>query len=456
MPKAFRNQGIEFRAMKWAVRHPGMVSVPTGLAAAAAEGVMTLGAPTAGALAGGVALGLAGWYRGHPASFDAVALPRLRAFRRRWLTYVGRRWADILTDCELITVNRRTDQVQVPRIVRVTAASPSIDTIMVRLNRGQTPTVFEERAEALAHALRAERVAVMRVRPQVIALVVERCNPFDSDPIPAIDIPHTSAEVDLSALELGDTEYGTPWTLPLVGNHLFGAGATGSGKSALLWDPLRAMAPMLRDGIVQVDMVDMKEGMETEIGAPLFHRRAIDFAESVEVIEGFRDEMKERQALLREQGARRFTPSVETPFRVLQIDEMGMMTGFGPSKEVRDVLRLLAEIMTQGRAPGFAVCGYVQEPTKDTVGVRDLFTQRVCLSVTTQGHVDMVLGEGMRLRGALADEIPLGDDYAGTGFVVRARSRTPQRVRAFYQSDDDIRDLVAFVTGDRPRLHAVA
>lgn len=456
MPKPTRRQAVEFRALKWGVRHPLMVAAPSGLASAVTAGVVELGLPTTGGIVGGTALGLAGWYRGHPASFDHLVLPRLRAFRRRWLTYVGRRWADILADCELITVNRRTDAVMVPRILRVRAASPSIDTIHVRLNRGQTPSMFEEKADALAHALRAERVAVVKIKPQVIGLVVERENPFDSDPIPAIDLPHAVDEVNLAAIELGDTEYGTSWTQSFLGQHLFVAGATGSGKGSLLWSPLRGMAPLLRDGVVLPDVIDLKEGMETEVGAPLFHRRAIEWEHAVEVVEAFRDELKQRQAELREQGKRKFTPSVETPLRLLMIDELGMLTSYGPASEVRAVLKLLSEVMTQGRAAGFGVCGYVQEPTKDTVPIRELFTARVCLSVTSQNQVDMVLGDGMRLRGALADEIPLDEAHAGIGFVVERGSRNPLRVRASYQSDQDIRDLVAFVTSGRPRLHAVA
>ncbi|WP_158853075.1 cell division protein FtsK [Saccharothrix deserti] len=456
MPKPTRSQGLEFRAIKWGFRHPGMVTVPPGLAAAVGAGVLELGAQTTGGIVGGVLVGAAGWYRGHPASFDQVATPWLRAFRRRWVTYVGRKWADILLDCDLVTVNRRTDAVVVPRILRVRSVSPSIDTIHVRINRGQTPSMFEEHADALAHALRAERVAVVKIKPQVIGLVVERENPFDADPIPAIDLPHAADEVDLGAIELGDTEYGAAWTQSFVGQHLFVAGATGSGKGSLLWSPLRGMAPLLRDGVVVPDVIDLKEGMETEIGAPLFHRRAIEWDDAVGVVESFRDELKTRQAVLREQGRRKFTASAETPLRLLQIDELGMMTSYGPASEVRAVLKLLSEIMTQGRAAGFGVCGYVQEPTKDTVPVRELFTSRVCLSVTSQNQVDMVLGDGMRLRGALADEIPLDPAHAGIGFVVEQGSRNPLRVRASYQSDQDIRDLVEFVTSGRPRLHAVA
>jgi hypothetical protein len=42
-------------------------------------------------------------------------------------------------------------------------------------------------------------------------------------------------------------------------------------------------------------------------------------------------------------------------------------------------------------------------------------------------HVDMVLGDGARERGALADEIPGDDAHAGIGFVIDPSSRLPIR-----------------------------
>ena len=72
----------------------------------------------------------------------------------------------------------------------------------------------------------------------------------------------------------------------------------------------------------------------------------------------------------------------------------------------------------------------MQEPSKDVVDVRELFTTRICLGVTAACHVDMVLGDGARDRGALADEIPGDDAHAGIGFVIDPGSRLPVRFRA--------------------------
>ena len=124
------------------------------------------------------------------------------------------------------------------------------------------------------------------------------------------------------------------------------------------------------------------------------------------------------------------------------VDEMAMLTAYGDRSDVREALRLLAEILTQGRASLVSVMGYVQEPSKDIIDVRELFTTRVCLGVTAASHVDMVLGDGARERGALADEIPGDRGHAGIGYVIDAASRLPVRFRAALVTDDEIDELV--------------
>ena len=96
--------------------------------------------------------------------------------------------------------------------------------------------------------------------------------------------------------------------------------------------------------------------------------------------------------------------SAETPINLLIVDELGALLAYGDY--ARENRRNLAVVGSQGRSSGHHMVGFVQEPTKDTVPVRDLFTVRVCLRLTAAGQVDGVLGEDARLRGALADEIP--------------------------------------------------
>jgi S-DNA-T family DNA segregation ATPase FtsK/SpoIIIE len=152
--------------------------------------------------------------------------------------------------------------------------------------------------------------------------------------------------------------------------------------------------------------------------------------------------MLTRQRQMREQKVRRCEISPWMPYELVIIDELAMLTAYGDRGSVREALRLLAEILTQGRAADHGVAAYVQEPSKDVVDVRDLFDTRICLGVTTASHVDMALGEGARDRGALADEIPGDPAHAGIGFVIDPITRLPIRFRAGHVTDPDIDDLV--------------
>jgi DNA segregation ATPase FtsK/SpoIIIE, S-DNA-T family len=88
------------------------------------------------------------------------------------------------------------------------------------------------------------------------------------------------------------------------------------------------------------------------------------------------------------------------------------------------------------------VVGALQDPRKDVISLRNLFATRIALRLDESDQVDMVLGDGARDRGALADEIsPLPEVGAGVGYVRLEASPDPVRVRAAYVTDHDIRAM---------------
>lgn len=450
--KSTRKRGREIKGALWLARHPGFLATP----ATVSTSLAMLGPITTGSIAAGILTAGVGWWRTDPDTFDQYALPRVRSVRRRWTRYIGRSWNSSLDACELLKENRRTGAVLVPRVLKVYSPTPSIDVLTVRICKGQSLRTFRDQQEELAAALGADVLAIEKgTKPRLLTITAVHGNPFD-DVIPAVDIPDDVDDVDLTAIELGDTEYGRAWIEPLLGQHWLISGATGSGKGSLIWNPLRAMGPMIREQLVRIWMVDPKGGMETELGRPLFHRYATSADDEIEdedgdeidpmlaLINAFRDEMKIRQEFLRSNKMRKFQVSPQTPFEVLMIDELAMLTALGGS--TRALNKVLAEILTQGRAAGFAVVAYVQEPTKDIVPVRDLFTRRISLRTTSASYVDLVLGEDARLRGALADEIPETEEYAGIGYRTSEKSRNPMRVRAGHTTDEDITELVRLCT----------
>jgi S-DNA-T family DNA segregation ATPase FtsK/SpoIIIE len=427
------------KAAGWIGRHPGSILTPAALATSGLE----LGWATTGGILGGATVGLGAWCRAHPDTFDRFAAPRMRSWRRRWLTYLGPRWRNALIACDLYTTHRKTGEMRVPRLLRVRSYSPSVDTLYVRLHPGQHLRQFEARLPELTEALRVERIALERVKPRVIALVVERSEPF-TEVIDAPEMVYDPDAVDLSDLYVGESEYGTDWRLPLLGQHVFAAGATGAGKNSIVASLLRGVAPLIRDGSVRLWLCDPKQ-MEFATLAGIAYRYADSEEAAAELVDEYVEDMQATQRQLKEQGQRKITPSSVTPLNLLVLDEMGALLAYGDAGLARDLRKQLALVGSQGRATGHSMVGLVQEPTKDTVPVRDLFTTRICLRVTTAAHVDMVLGENARLRGALADEIPNDPATAGIGYVIRQRSRVPMRVRVAYVDDRELDELVEFV-----------
>ncbi|MTD53881.1 FtsK/SpoIIIE domain-containing protein [Amycolatopsis pithecellobii] len=434
-----RKRGAEMTAAGWVVRHPGSVAAPAALVASGVE----LGWTATGGILGGAAAGLGAWYRAHPDTFDRFAAPRIRSWQRRWLRYIGPRWRNALIACDLYTTHRKTGEMRVPRLVRVHSYSPSVDTLTVQLHPGQHLRQFEAKLPELTEALKVERIAIERVKPRHIALIVERREPF-TEVIDAPEMVYDSDAVDPTDLYVGETEYGTDWRIPLLGQHIFAAGATGAGKNSIVASLLRGVAPLIRDGSVRLWLCDPKQ-MEFAKLAGIAHRYADTETAAAELVDEYVEDMQATQRQLQQQGRRKITPSPLTPLNLLVLDEMGALLTYGDPNVARGLRKQLGLVGSQGRATGHAMTGLVQEPTKDTVPVRDLFTTRVCLRVTSAAHVDMVLGENARLRGALADEIPNDPATAGIGYVIRQRSRVPMRVRAAYVNDGELDELVEFV-----------
>ncbi len=83
------------------------------------------------------------------------------------------------------------------------------------------------------------------------------------------------------------------------------------------------------------------------------------------------------------------------------------------------------------------------------MNIRDLFPDKIALRLDESEQVDMVLGDGARDRGALADRIsPAPELGAGIGYVRLETSPDPVRIRAAYVSDADIRQMVTSTAGE--------
>ncbi len=414
---------------------------------------------------GVVAAVLTGWWLIDLVSFDAWAGRHLRAWWLRWTVYAPK-LPDWLQACGLgikqdagpvvvavtplvrgIRRNRHHGQAQLPSVLGVRSGA-SWDEVRLRLVPGQKPEGFDDAARALASARGVARCQVRELTPNVVSLDFQRRNLL-ADPVACADLAALAgvpgAALDLRRVLSGRTEYGQDWHVPLAGSasHTLTAGASGAGKNSVMWCPLVSIAPAIRDRLVRVSGIDPK-GMELAYGRRIFHRYAITGAEALTVLDELVEVMQARKAMFA--GRVRSVPiSPENPLELLEFDEIGALTRYTDRKTREAITERVALLTTQGRALGVTVRGYVQEPTKDTVPVRELFPRRICLRVTAKSHVGMVLGDSAYERGAWANRI--NEAEAGVGYVFGEGIREPLRVRAGWVPDQTIKHLEAFVAG---------
>ncbi|MEV4159138.1 FtsK/SpoIIIE domain-containing protein [Nonomuraea dietziae] len=331
-----------------------------------------------------------------------------------------------------------------PRLVRV-KCGPVADTVTVKMLKGQSFADWTARADNLAHAFGALGCRTAIVRAGLLRLTFPRRDPLRK-PLPALPIPKA---VDLQAVPVGLCEDGTPWTLKVHGTHILGAGATGAGKGSLIWSTVRGLLPAIGEGLVTLVGLDPKL-MELSYGHELFHRYAASPEDCADLLEAVVSLMQDRAALYGGHQ-RSHTPTIEYPFVLVIVDELAFLTAYQNDRDLkRRINAALATLTTQGRAVGVGVMALLQDPRKDVITIRNLFPDKIAMRLDESEQVDMVLGEGARERGALADLIsPVPEIGAGVAYVRLETSPDPVRVRATYVSDADIRDMVAWLTDRR-------
>ncbi|WP_420221600.1 FtsK/SpoIIIE domain-containing protein [Mycobacterium marinum] len=379
---------------------------------------------------------LLSWFLLSPKTFHEWVTVRLRVQWRTWGIYRSR-WGTV---CKLCGLTAALDgRVMLPTLCSVTVGVTS-DVLEVRILTGQSLTDWQSRGDALAEALSAERVTIHSIRPGWISITTHHGDPLTTP----IRLPHLAADAatDLSRLCVGVTEAGERWRLPILGQHVLVAGATGSGKGSVLWSIIAAVAPAMRTGSVRVAVVDPKGGMEFGRGQALFAALAHDNGvQTLSLLRAVVAVMQKRAQRLRGK-TRLHTPTAAAPLIILVVDEIASLTAYVGDRKMRvEAEQLLGLLLSQGRAVGISVIAAVQDPSKDVLPLRQLFSIRVGLRMSEATQTTMVLGTAARDAGALCDRI--STSTPGVGYVCKDGNAEPLRVRAFYVTDPDIDDLAS-------------
>jgi len=377
------------------------------------------------------------WRLAWPGSWARYVAAPMRSRLRRW--HYQRSWPAVMTVSRLAIAYQ--GHVLVPQLGRVHATG-YVDQLHVRLVRGQSPADFAARTDNLAHGFGvityrvrkapAGSVVVELVRRDVLAAV-----------IPALPIP---GSVDLRAIPVGRREDGSPWTIRLQGSHVLLGGSTGAGKASVLWAIIRGLVPYLEAGLARIIGADPKL-MELAYGRALFDRYGRYESDPAVIVAMLEDQVADMQIRAGQLAGRRrdHRPTCDHPFVIVFVDEVAFLTAYQPDKKLRDrALAAIATLTTQGRAVGYCVVGALQDPRKDVLTIRNLFPDRIAMRLDEPDQVDMMLGDGARDRGALADQISTDPGTgAGIAYVRLEAEPDPVRVRAAWVSDEDIDAMCA-------------
>ena len=386
-----------------------------------------------------VALVPAVWARGWPNSYQQhVVHP---AWRRRIRRSVRKSWAGLMEACGLArrVIAPTGTELRVPALHRIGWQDPDVLVVVPQLMVGQTVEDVVTASERLRVAVGSRQVRVVPNATHTGCTV----RFLFADPLAAVveaRFPSPNLAPAIRTAEMGVTEDGQPWRLPIPISTLT-AGCTGSGKASAMWMLLLNLAPAIRSGLVQVHGVDLKGGMELGLGTGLFTRYATTPEEAVVLLEDAVQAMTARAATLAGH-ARSHTPSTAAPLVLVLIDELAMLTSYLSNQ--RDLFqradKALRALLGLGRAPGFVVWGFLQDPRKDTVPQRHMFTQTIALRLREREEVAMVLSDGAVAAGAACHKIPR--TTPGVGYAL-TEDGDVTRVRCAFVPDDMIRALAA-------------
>ncbi|GAA2497134.1 hypothetical protein [Terrabacter carboxydivorans] len=388
------------------------------------------------------------WARWWPASFERVVSVPFARFS--WARWARRRWPHLARECGLSVQRdgRPTRSALVlraasprtapalskvwvhPRLCSTTARGVTL-TLTVRARTGQTVEDLEKAGPALAAAAGARSFRFKALSPSTVEYVLVM-----ADRLAATRNAQVPRDVLVDAVPVGRRQDGTPWVLPLVGRHTLAVGCSGSGKGSIFWGVCGGLAPAVRAGMVRLWGVDLKRGVEVGMGRHLFAQVATTPAQAVDVLTALLRVIDERGHRMAGH-ARLHTPTPSDPLHVLAIDELAVLTAYTDPDTRKEAGRLLAEVLTQGRALGVVVLACVQDPRKEVIGLRGLFTQTIALRLRSADETRMVLGDG---AATAAPAHRISPSTPGTAWVIE-EDGTADQVRADFWPDQLVREV---------------
>jgi len=438
---------------RWLRRHAPFVVWVLALAAVVG-GLFDQGAHAGGLVAAALVPGLvaAVWQWRWPVGYERVVAGPSR--RWGWRHRARRVWPRLARECGLSVqrnVRRRSWSLAPRRDSRLLVSTTSTAsewvhpqlmdvlttgdtlTVRVRARMGQTLEDLEKAAPAFAAAFSAVSYRVKPWTPSVldVDLVMREALAATCEARLPAPVGH---DLTVDTVTLGRRQDGTPWALQVRGRHTLVVGCSGSGKGSMLWGVCGGLAPAVRTDLVRLWGIDLKRGVEVLMGRELFATVAVTPTDAIAALTRLLQVIEDRGRAMAGHS-RLHVPRPGDPLHVLVIDELAALTAYAEPDTKKEAGRLLSEVLTQGRALGVVVLACVQDPRKEVLPMRGLFTQTIALRLRSADETRMVLGDG---TAALAPAHRLSPAAPGSAWVVE-EDGTLDRVRAHYWPDQLVR-----------------
>ncbi|SHU29977.1 cell division protein Ftsk/SpoIIIE [Mycobacteroides abscessus subsp. bolletii] len=413
-------------------------------------------------IAGLTLIALTWWKHADAGSFEQYLAGPLR--RARWRWWLRGRWSHIAKRCGLSVSEQVTKKDNEgkpttttvwthPTLTRVSTSETCLYAT-VRTRVGQTVDDLEAAVPAIrdaagAHSARSTVVAPGTVRMEfVMREHLSVVSHAPTSPTPTTQ-PRTSAMSAVSAthVRLGLCENGSPWILPIAQRQTMVVGSSRSGKGSLVQGIACGFGPAVQAGLVHLAGIDLKFGIELAPSKKLFTHIATTEEDAVKTLAALEKLMKQRGEGMAD-NARNHTPTTASPLVVLIIDELATLTHYMSDPTLKKQANAsLNLILSKAAGLGIVVAAFLQDPRKEVLPMRGLFTQTIALRLRSRDEVNMVLGDGM------ADKAPahrIDPNKPGTGYVI-AEDGATMKVRAHYWTDDQIRTTATQYQPPAPR-----
>lgn len=378
------------------------------------------------------------WWARRPPKFDRTRLDKVD---RSYVRSLRREWPALMAACAMTTPEARRSWHHpawrhTPWLVSAESWVAGV-IIVVRCCIGQSPKQFANSVEKMASAFHSQ-VEVQQVSPDTVKLSIER-HPERSPLRMPIRWRRVPVE-DLDRVQLGLQADGSPMLWPVAGGHTIVVGATGAGKGSVLWSIVLQLADLIRAGVVQLHIIDLKGGVEFAKARPVAADLATTPAEALELIASMHSTLVARLAAMQGTQTRLHSPTVAEPYHLLLIDEAATFADLLERKDLTQVLGTLKSLLAQGRAAGVGICAALQDPTKESFAARDLFTRQIILRLRSEQQTRIALALG-------ADEIAppahlISENTPGVGYARNVGSSVVTQFRAFHCPDELIDEVL--------------